>query len=145
MRYFWLLDQKNNKYFKVYYKPGAENMGDYPYKAHTGATHTHVRPCYMHVGNSPRTLLRAHKPSSWRGCIEILGSQYYKGVPLPRIPSNCKLGKSSRIAQRSVHTTIQTHRQYNVFVRTAQFAAKIINFSLPLLSAGSGKSGHRSN
>ena len=28
MRYFWLLCQKNNKYFKVYYNPGAENMGN---------------------------------------------------------------------------------------------------------------------
>ena len=34
MRYFWLLDQKNNRYFKVYYMPEAENVGDYPSKAH---------------------------------------------------------------------------------------------------------------
>ena len=62
MRYFWLLDQKNNRYFKVWYKPGAENMGDYPTKAHTGAIHQHVRPYYLkcpiHQGHySERTSL----------------------------------------------------------------------------------------
>ena len=35
MIYFWLLDQKNNRYVKVNYQPGAENMGDYLSKAHT--------------------------------------------------------------------------------------------------------------
>ena len=64
MRYFWLLNQKNNRYFKVWYKPGAENMGDYPSKANTGAIHHHVRPHYLQMPISPRTLLRADKPSS---------------------------------------------------------------------------------
>ena len=95
MRYFWLLNQKNNKYFKVYYKPGAENMGDYPSKAHTGAIHAHVRPYYMYMNNSPRTLLRAHIPSSRRGCAETLESPYYQRVPLPTIPDNHKLGTKS--------------------------------------------------
>ena len=35
MRYFWLIDQKNKRYSKVYCRPGAENMGNYPFKAHT--------------------------------------------------------------------------------------------------------------
>ena len=53
--YFWLLlkiwktDQKNNRYFKVYYMPGAENMEDYPTKAHMGAIHSHIRPYYLHM------------------------------------------------------------------------------------------------
>ena len=125
MRYFWLLDQKNNRYFKVYYQPGAESMGDYPSKAHSGAIHTHVRPYYMHMNNSPRTLLRAHKPSSRRGCVELLGSPYYKGVPLPRIPSIRKLGTSSRLAQRSHHATVQPRGQCSSSVGTAQLAATI--------------------
>ena len=125
MRYFWLLDQRNNRYFKVYYQPGAENMGDYPSKAHSGAIHTHVRPYYLHMGNSPRTLLRAHKPSSRRGCVELLGSPYYKGVPLPRIPSIRKLGTSSRIAQRSQYASVQPRGQCSSSVGTAQLAATI--------------------
>ena len=100
-------------------------MGDYPSKAHTGAIHTHVRPYYMHMSNSPRTLLRAHKPSSRRGCVELLGSPYYKGVPLPRIPSIRKLGTSSRLAQRSQHATVQPRGQYSSSVGTAQLAATI--------------------
>ena len=95
MRYFWHLDQNNNKHFKVYYKLGAENIGDHPSKAHARAIHTHVRPYYLHTNISPRTLLRAHKPSSRQGCVETLGSTYYKGVPLPRIPQDRKLGKES--------------------------------------------------
>ena len=44
MRYFWLLDQASQKYFKFYYHPGAGLVVDYPTKAHTGPVHTHVRP-----------------------------------------------------------------------------------------------------
>ena len=139
MIYFWLLDQKNNRYFKVWYKPGAENMGDYPTKAHTGAIHQHVRPYYLQMPNSPRTLLIADKPSSRRGCVELLGSPYYKGVPLPRIPSVHKLGMKSRVAQLSAHaavgprgtyshagqSTTKPRRQYSRSVGTAQYASTI--------------------
>ena len=125
IRYFWFLNQKNNRYFKVYYKPGAENMRDYSSKAHTGAIHTHGRPYYMHMGNSPRILLRAHKPSLQQGYDETLWSLYYKRVPVPTTPSNHKLGNSSRIAQWSVHTTVQHQVGYNEFVGTVQLAAKI--------------------
>ena len=38
--------------------------------------------------------------------VELLGSPYYKGVPLPRIPSVHKLGTKSRIAQRPEHATV---------------------------------------
>ena len=87
MRYFWLLDQKNNRYIRVWYKPGAENMGDSPSKAHSGAIHTHVRPYYIHMENSPTELVRAAPPSARRGCVGLPGDTYTKGVPLPRIPS----------------------------------------------------------
>ena len=124
MRYFEILDQKHNRYFKVYYKSEVENMGDYPSKAHTGAIHTHVRPYYMHMGNPPRTSLKAHKPSFRGECVEILGSPYYKRVPLPRIPSIRKLDKSSCIAQWSEHMTVQPNGQYNKFVEIAQLGAE---------------------
>ena len=131
MRYFWLLDQKNNRYFKVYYKPGAENIGDYPSKAHTGAIHTHVRPCYMHMDKSPRTLLRASTPSSRRGCVETLGSLYYKQVPLPRIQEIRKLGNKSymkqqekRAPQRTDSATVHPRGQYHRSVGSTEYAAK---------------------
>jgi hypothetical protein len=86
MRYFWLLDQETQRYFKFYYHPGAELMADYPTKAHVGPIHTHVRPYYLHMENSPTRLIRAAKPSARRGCAEILGDPYVRGIPLPRIP-----------------------------------------------------------
>ena len=85
MRYFWLLDQRTQKYFKFYYQPGAENLADYPSKAHTGPIHSHVRPYYLHMKNSPTHLIRAAKPSARRGCVGTLGDPYTKGIPLPRI------------------------------------------------------------
>ena len=51
MRYFWILDQETNKYFKFCYQPGQEILADYPSKAHTGAIHTDVRPYYLHMDN----------------------------------------------------------------------------------------------
>ena len=72
MRYFWLLDQEKNKYFKFYYQPGQENLVDYPSKAHTGTINTHVRPYYLHMDSSPILLTRADIPSARRGCTEII-------------------------------------------------------------------------
>ena len=45
--------------------------------------------------NSPRTMVQAAKPSSRRGCAEILGDPYYKKIPLPRIPYYCEPGLTS--------------------------------------------------
>jgi hypothetical protein len=64
MRYFWLLGQASQMYFKFYYHPGAELMVDYPSKAHVGPIHTHVRPYYLHMENSPTQLVHASPPSA---------------------------------------------------------------------------------
>ena len=58
-RCFWLLDQEAQKYFRFCHHPGAENMGDYPSKAHTGPIHEHVRPWVIQMKNSPTELPRA--------------------------------------------------------------------------------------
>ena len=81
MRYFWLLDQEAQKMFQFLYQPSAENLADYPSKAHTGAGHQQVRPYYLQQYNSPRELPRASKPSARRGCSEILGDPYDKKGP----------------------------------------------------------------
>ena len=78
MRYWWLLDAEAQDIFAFYYHPGLENLGDYPSKHHTANVHRHVRPYYVHQDNSPSHLPRAMKPSSWRGCAEILGDPYTK-------------------------------------------------------------------
>ena len=85
MRYFWLLDQQAQKYFKFSYQPGQKNMGNYLTKHHTAAIHQHVRPYYLHLPNSPTTHHRATKLSAQRGCAETLGYPYHKQVPPPSI------------------------------------------------------------
>ena len=52
MRYFWLMDGKTQKYFKFYYMPRQENLGDYPSKHHMADIHQHVQPCYVHTETS---------------------------------------------------------------------------------------------
>ena len=102
MRYFWLLDQYVQKRFSFSHHPGAENLGDYPSKAHTGRIHRHVRPYFQHEDNSPRDIPRAAMPSTRRGCAEILGDLYIKGYPLPRIQDR---------AQGTARTSVgQLHR-----------------------------------
>jgi hypothetical protein len=59
IQYFWLLDEKTPIYFKFYYQPGQENLGDYPTKHHTADIHQHVRPHYVHTDKSPAVLPRA--------------------------------------------------------------------------------------
>ena len=85
MRYFWLLDNKMQRYFKFYYQLGLENLDVYPSKHHTADTHQHVRPYYVHMDNFPTLLPRAMKPSTCQGCAKILGDPYSKKSPLPSI------------------------------------------------------------
>jgi hypothetical protein len=85
MRYFWLLDGKMQRYFKFNYQSGFKNLGNYPSKHHTANIHQHVRPYYVHMNNSPTLLPSAMKPSTCRGCAEILGDPYSMKSPLPSI------------------------------------------------------------
>ena len=91
MRYFWLLSQEAQKMLDVSQHPGAENMGDYPSKAHTAPIFRHVRPYFVHMKKLHLVLPRAPSPSSRQGCAETLGDPYIRGLPLPRIPISHKL------------------------------------------------------
>ena len=73
MRYFWLLDQMAQQYFKLYYQPGLENLPGYPTKHHLWQIHEHVRPYYIQMPNSPIELLGAPEPSLRRGSVGIIG------------------------------------------------------------------------
>jgi hypothetical protein len=97
MHYFWLLDGKTQTYFKYYYQPGQENLGNYPSKHHIAHIHQHVRPYYVHTDTSPIILPRAMKPSIWQGFAEILGDPYAKKSPLPRIGATSHLPVSPSI------------------------------------------------
>ena len=91
MRYFWLLSQEAQKMLAVSQHPGAENMGDFPSKAHSAPVCRHVRPYFINMENSPLVLPWAPSPSSRRGCAETLGDPYIRGLPLPRIPLSREL------------------------------------------------------
>ena len=105
-RYFWLLDQQAQKYFKFSYQPGKENMGDYLTKHHTAAIHQHVRPYYLQMSNYPTTLLGATNPSVRRGCAETLGYPYHKQVQLPIIPAYCAREANTQ-SPAYVQTTVE--------------------------------------
>ena len=51
--------------------------------------------------------------------VELLGSPYYKGVPLPRIPSVRKPGMKSRIAEHSQNTHPLGH-EVRILTRASQ-------------------------
>ena len=97
-KYFLLLDRDSQNEFSFHQHPGQENLGNYPSKAHMGTIYKHVRPHYVHMENSPRTLARAMQSSSRRGCAETLDDPYYHRVALPRIPGYHKLDKQARLA-----------------------------------------------
>jgi hypothetical protein len=123
MRYFWLLDSKTQQYFKVYYQPGLENLGNYPSKHHTANIHQHATPYYVHINNSPTLLPRAIKPSTCQGCAVILGDPYSKISPLSRIGDFPCLANSPKLSSYQVlgqsriqqkHTTCYNHPRRDV-------------------------------
>jgi len=85
MRYFWIRDQVAQRQFNVEWHPGQENLADYVTKHHPPAHHTHVRPYYVHMKNSPRFLPRAVAPSVMRGCADSSLGTYQGRAPLPRV------------------------------------------------------------
>ena len=85
MLYFYTCDQLKRKQFDVQY-PGQENLGDYNSK-HRETKHLRdVRPIYLHMQNSPRTLSRAMTPSSLRRCVENLPKGSTRPAPLTQLP-----------------------------------------------------------
>ncbi len=112
------IGQQTQHYFKFYYQPSQENLGNYPTKHHTADIHQHIRPYYAHMKNSPILLPWAMKPSTHWWCAEILGDPYSKKSPLPSEGNFPRLADSPkntsyrvlgqpRIQQR--HTTRYNH------------------------------------
>ena len=85
MRYFWITDQVDRKFFVVLWHPGQENLADYFTKHFDAKHHQEVRPWYTHMHNSPRFLPRAAAPATLRGCAGTLDNGYLRSVPLPRV------------------------------------------------------------
>ena len=91
MRYFWVVDQVQNKTVRIIWHPGAENLGDYVTKHHSAAHHQDKRKYYTHQPDSPRFLTRALAPSVLRGCVVPSRSRvpnvHPATVPAVRLPA----------------------------------------------------------
>ena len=80
MRYFWVIDQAEQKLIKVEWHPGLENLADYFTKHFPKYHHLIMRHIYLHNKNSPKYLPRALPPAVLRGCV-VTPSSYIKGLP----------------------------------------------------------------
>ena len=54
MRFYWVQDRIKQKHFKVFWKPGTTNLGDYNTKHHAHNHHRNVRDHYIHCPGIPR-------------------------------------------------------------------------------------------
>ena len=85
MRIHWMRDRIKQKQFVLYWKPGQENLADYPTKHHTGRHHKKVRPIYLYEGElSPVTV---------QGCIELMSEAHGK----PPHPTRTSSAYSTRL------------------------------------------------
>jgi hypothetical protein len=98
MRYFWIVDQVTNKHVRIFWHPGAENLGDYVTKHHSPKHHQQVRPYYTHQSDSKRQLARAQTPSVLRGCVN----------PAPGTRQSRTGTQQSRIQSRILPTRVRS-------------------------------------
>ena len=47
MRFHWLRDRQTQKQFRIYWRPGAQNRGDYWTKHHAAAHHKNMRSMFL--------------------------------------------------------------------------------------------------
>ena len=51
MRFYWINERTEQGQFRVFWRPGPENLGDYHSKHHPPEHHISVRSKYLHVPN----------------------------------------------------------------------------------------------
>jgi hypothetical protein len=83
MWYFWVINQVRNRYVRILWHPGMENLGDYYVtKHHSPQHHQHVRPYCTQQPRSPQELPRALKPSFLQGCVNPARTTQQSRMPL---------------------------------------------------------------
>ena len=60
-QYFWLIDQVNVNIYRIVWAPGLENLSDYFTKHFSVAHHRAVKPYYVQIPNSPRTVRKVNR------------------------------------------------------------------------------------
>jgi len=48
IRFYWVIDRIKQNHFRVFWKPGSENLGDYFTKHHSPTHHRRMRPFFIH-------------------------------------------------------------------------------------------------
>ena len=79
MRFYWVRDRVNQNQFMIYWRPVANNVGDYVSKHHSPAHHQTMRPiCFVN--------LFCQNPSSYtENCLHRLSLCLHQGVDNPTI------------------------------------------------------------
>ena len=77
MRFYWLQDRVAQKQFKVFWKPGIQNLADYYSKHHAPIHHQRMRPVYLQTKDSKwlTTQQLGQQHQIVRGCVRIPAPQ----------------------------------------------------------------------
>jgi len=67
MRFYWVRDRVRQGQFRIYWKPGKDNKGDYFTKHHPASHHREMRPIYLH---EQALLLIDYQCDSLKGCVD---------------------------------------------------------------------------
>ena len=76
-QYFWLIDQVNLNTYRIVWASGLQILADYFTKHFLAAHHRAVRPYYVQMPNSPRTIRKVNKEAEGtnsaqlRGCVDV--------------------------------------------------------------------------
>ena len=82
MRFYWVRDRVKQNQFLIYWRPGANNAGDYVSKHHSPAHHQTMRPNFF-------VNLVCQNPSSSReNCLQRLSTCLQQGCDNPTINSS---------------------------------------------------------
>jgi hypothetical protein len=92
MRFYWIQDRTRQGQFLIYWRPGADNLGDYHTKHFSAAHHRLMRPNFLHTTNR-----LAHNAIHLllRGCVKSPGTHCPDGtrdsLPRRRLRTQCRL------------------------------------------------------
>ena len=76
MKLCYLKDRAAHGEFRIYWAPGAENLGDYYTKVHPPSHHKKVNPIYLYNKET--------RHSAMKGCIEILTALKMRIKPMSK-------------------------------------------------------------
>ena len=76
MKFYWLKDRATQGEFRIYWAPGAKNLGDYYTKVHPPSHHKKVNPIYLYNKET--------SPLTMKGCIEILTALKTRTKPMSK-------------------------------------------------------------